>query len=403
MRKILAVILATILLASVLAGCGGGAESGSPSAPQGEASAPSATPDPGTPAAEPNVGSDGIDHGIAPPGVNYSVTYTEPVNLVWASDGAGTSDYTSAATLVSHMQRWLPAGSTVTQETIASGSAGTGYLIEAGLCDVGGGQNAMSATIGLEGRPPYSQVRALYCTNSTNFVVQIMTDKFVKNTGYTSLREILENKYPAIICAEDVGSSDYVSLLYAFEILGYTFDDFKGWGGQIITTSGSTCCDMLQDGQADIMVAHCNPTSSSIAELCMTSDVHVYAFDDEIYDGMVARGFANTTIKVGTYDRFPEEKRSVYIGSSRIVHEEMSNELAYEMTRISIEQITELAQELPGYRDLTFKKLTDTTCSVVPFHPGAILFYQDIGVLDAQGNYIGEPEGWRLPKSEDFT
>ena len=362
MKKAVVLFLSAVLTLSMLTGCGNKNSAETPP----ESSAPSAAED--------------------------TSWMCGPVQLRYATQGAGTSNYTNAATTINLLMKYLPTGSDIVQETISTGNSSVGYLIEAGAADIGQGENAMSATVGLNDRPPYSNISALLATKTEDFVIMIVNPGFEKQTGYTSLREILENQYPATICCEDVGSSDYTCLTYVFDILGYTFEDFEGWGGRIVTTSGDACCEMLQDDQADIMISHCSEESSSIAQLALTTDVLMTTLDDELLDGFKERGFGSATIKAGTFgNRFESDTPSVAIGSSIIVSSDMAEDVAYTLTRIMCEHKDEFGEEISGFRDLSYQAMVDTTATVVPLHPGSVRYFQEISVLDSSGNYVGEP------------
>lgn len=326
------------------------------------------------------------------PAEEAATTAAEPYNLVLASQGSGTDDYVIIAVFANLFKENLPEGSNITQEAIGSGNSTTGYLLEAGSADFALGQNAISGTVGIDNRSAYTQIRALLAGKKYPISVQILNDNFASKTGYTSIRDIVENQYAAKICAEDVGSSDYVTLLYVLNALNTSIEEMEGWGCTFTFTSGSSCCDMLQDGQADIMIAHTTTTSSSIVEMCMSSDVKVYSFDDEILDYLIANGYSESTIPAGTYnDRFTTDTRSACQASSLIVRADMSDDEAYTLTKILCENMSFLADQHQMFRGLTYKEMTDTTATVVPLHPGAVKYYQEIGVLDADGNYVGEP------------
>lgn len=368
MRKIFVLVLVLIIAMSLFAGCSNKDEASQP--------APEAT--------ESNDSNDSNDS-------NASYVLDHPVDIILASQGAGTDDYITTALESQFFTQYLPKGSNITQETISSGCSSLGYLIEADMADFGTGQNAMSGIVGMEGKKPYSKVNALISTRKYAFVVQLVNNKFIEKTGYNSLREIIENKYPARICAEPIGSSDYVSFVYMMDILGCTVEEFESWGGSITYTGGSACCDMLQDNQADIMIGHTTANSSSIVELCMSSDTQAFGVDDEIVKGLVERGYAATVIPSGTYDRFTEDTPSATQASSKVVSADMPNEVAYALTKILCENKDKIGEDLSGYRDMKYKDMIDTAAMVVPMHPGAIAYFQDIGVIDENGNYIGEP------------
>ena len=312
-----------------------------------------------------------------------------PVDITLLSQGAGTDDYITTASEGKVFSDNLPEGSNVTQETISSGCSSVGYLIEAGMGDFGTGQNAMAATVGLEGHEPYSSVNALLATAKYAFVAELVTESFYEKTGCATLADVIENQVACRIVAEPVGSTDYVSLVYLLDIHGVTTEDIEAWGGSITYTDGSACCDMLQDGQADLMVGHTTQQSSSLTELCMSADMVVSGLTDEEIAGMCERGYSETVIPAGTFGITETELPSVCQASSKVVSADMDEDLAYALTKILVENVDVLARDVAGFRDLTYADMVDTDAMVVPMHPGAVKYFQDIGVLDADGNYTG--------------
>lgn len=364
MKKVFALLL-TLAMVLSLAACGGD-----------DTATEDTTEDTTT---EESTESTGTDTGL-----------TEPVNLTLLSQGAGTDDYITVASEGKVFQENLPAGSTVTQETISSGCSSVGYLIEAGMGDFGTGQNAMAATVGFEGKEPYSSVSALLATVKYAFVAELVTESFYDKTGCATLADVIENQVACRIVAEPVGSTDYVSLVYLLEVHGVTQEDIESWGGSITFTDGSACCDMLQDGQADLMVGHTTESSSSLTELCMSADMIVSGLNEEEIAGMCERGYSETVIPAGTFGCVEAEQPSVCQASSKVVSSDMSDDLAYALTKILVENAETLSQDVAGYRGLTYADMVDTAAMVVPMHPGAIKYFQDIGVLDADGNYTGK-------------
>lgn len=308
---------------------------------------------------------------------------TNPVTLRFASSGSGGSDYADIGTILTFLSQdgILPKGSALTQETISGGTSTSGYLIEAGMADICRGQNAVAGLYGIDGRPPYSKVRALFAAGGNSICAQLVAQSFKNKTGYSTIEEIIENKYPARICSEDVGSTDYVLLSYIFEILGVTREEFEGWGGKIVYTDNNTAAEMIQDGQADLMVMATTLTSSLITELTMTTDIIIDGFNDKVVDGLLERGFAERMIPAGTFGQFPDEKRTAYVGTSLIVHEDMDENLAYTLTKVLMENRDQLGESCATMRGITDESAVNTSITVVPLHPGSIKYFQEIGAL----------------------
>jgi hypothetical protein len=348
-----------------------------------------------------NTGIDKADNTTAVNWVIYNYSgsgnsfrpLTKPITLRFASTGSGGSDFVDIGTITAFLNRpgIMPAGSSITQEIISGGTGGSGYLIEAGMADVTRGQNALAATRGYNGRPRYNDINALFAAGGNSIALQVLSPNFVRKTGFTSIEQIIENKYPAVLCTEDIGSSDYTVVTFLFEAFGLTMDDYRAWGGKIIHTDNNTASEMLQDGTADIMVCHTVLTSSLITELCMTTPVTLNGFTDKVVTAMVERGFASRDIPAGLFGQFPNGGKTAFTGTSIIVHKNMPDDTAYNLTKALLENREAMAEQCATMRVTDFALATNRAITIVPFHPGAIAYYQDIGVMDENGNYIGEP------------
>jgi TRAP-type uncharacterized transport system substrate-binding protein len=148
---------------------------------------------------------------------------------------------------------------------------------------------------------------------------------------------------------------------------------------------------MIQDGQADIFMCHTSPNNGDVTELSMTTDVVMNGFSDEIVDGWIKRGFAERDIR-GTFGHFDKPVRTGYIGTSLIVRADMDDALAYTLAKLFMENVKELGEDNAMFKNLTYKVATDPTITVVPFHPGALAYFKEVGAVDASGKFIGEPK-----------
>ena len=373
MKKRFTAILCTVAASMILGACGGNAASEKKETTAGKSQ------------------TEGTEAQAQSDGETNPMIVTEPITLRFASSGSGGSDYTDIGTIITFLSEdgILPAGSTLTQETISGGTSTSGYLIEAGQADICRGQNAFSATVGFNGREPYSKVRALFGAGGNSVCLQVASESFKKKSGCSTIEEIIENKYPARICSEDVGSSDYVLLNYIFEIYGIDAETFESWGGSITYTGNDTASEMMQDGSCDIICMASTLTSATITELSMSTDVSISGFNDKIVDGLLERGFAERYIPAGTFDQFPEDARTAYLGTSIIVSEDMDEREAYTLTKVMVENREKLAETCPTFKGMTLESAVDEGITVVPLHSGAIKYFQDAGVLDSEGKLVG--------------
>lgn len=306
---------------------------------------------------------------------------TEPVDLLFACQGSGTGDYVNATTFAAVMEKALPSGSKVGIETSSTGCSGAGYLIEAGNCDLIFAQNGISATVGTNGRAPFTGAKALVACVKDNINVQVLNKKFVDKTGYDSIEDALEAQYPIKIYSEPAGSADEALLSTILGIYGLTVADIESWGGSVTYCSGSECVEGIKDGTCDLFMTCTSTASANLTELGMTTDCVMSTFSDDLLAKLVDAGYCYIDIAAGSFQRFPEGAKNVCLGGSVIVPESMDDAVAYNLTKAIVEGLDEIAVQIPAWAEWTPKDGTDTTVSVIDLHPGAIAYFEEIGAM----------------------
>jgi TRAP transporter TAXI family solute receptor len=82
-------------------------------------------------------------------------------------------------------------------------------------------------------------------------------------------------------------------------------------------------------------------------------------------------------IPKGTYAGVTYDSGSVGVANALIVDDSMSEELAYELTKVLFDRQPDLAAIHPEAKKLNIQ--TAVAGSPAPFHPGAIRYYQERG------------------------
>ena len=87
--------------------------------------------------------------------------------------------------------------------------------------------------------------------------------------------------------------------------------------------------------------------------------------------------FATTTLPGGTYNGVDADMTVLGIPNVLVASSEMSDDLAYAITRAMFENIADLQAVHPAANETT----VDFTMSAtpIPLHPGAIRYYEEIG------------------------
>ncbi|MGL4791866.1 MAG: TAXI family TRAP transporter solute-binding subunit, partial [Anaerotignaceae bacterium] len=123
------------------------------------------------------------------------------INLTFAAQEVGTGAYTMATALQGAMLKGLPSGSSIDLLTTSPGGVGAPILIQTEECDLivsNAGPSLWSYEMTTD---EYqfaggTDVRALGGGMGHAMMNVMFTQSFVDKTGYTTLEEVIENKYP---------------------------------------------------------------------------------------------------------------------------------------------------------------------------------------------------------------
>jgi uncharacterized protein len=197
--------------------------------------------------------------------------------------------------------------------------------------------------------------------------VQIVT---LSGSGITSLQDLKGKR----VSVGAPGSGTEVNAQALLEANGISYDDIR-----VQRLNFNETADALRDGDIDAGFWSVGPPTSSIMSLAATRDIALVPITDE----EVAKArevepvFARYELRAGIYDKVEAAVQTISIPNVLAVNADMSDELAYEITKVLFEKTEELIAIHPAARDTTVDfSLTSTP---VPLHPGAIRYYEEIG------------------------
>ncbi len=169
------------------------------------------------------------------------------------------------------------------------------------------------------------------------------------------------------------GSGTEVNAQTLLEANGISYDDFTPERLNFNETA-----DALRDGDIDAGIWSVGPPTSSIMNLAATSDINLIGLtEDEIAKAQEAEPvFAPYTLKADTYDGI-DAIDTISIPNALVVHAEMDDELAYQVTKLIFERVDDLRAIHPAANDTTVEFTMSST--PIPLHPGAIRYFEEIG------------------------
>lgn len=241
-------------------------------------------------------------------------------------------------------------------------------LIATGDADMGLGladtvAQAHSGTGRFEGQqlPMLRGLASMYAN-----MIQIVT---LEGSGITSLQDMVGKR----VSVGAPGSGTEVNAQIVLEANGITYDDIDEQRLNFNETA-----DALANGDIDAGFWSVGAPTSSILNLATTQSIVVLELsEDEFAAAMGAQPlFARTAIAEGTYEGVPETS-VIGVANVMTVSTEMSEDLAYEVTKAIFENIEDLRAIHPAANQTTI----DFTMSAtpIPLHPGAIRYYEEAG------------------------
>lgn len=169
------------------------------------------------------------------------------------------------------------------------------------------------------------------------------------------------------------GSGTEVSAQTILEAVGITYDDFT-----VQRLGANETADALRDGSIDAGFWSGGMPTGAVMSLAETHDIKLVPVSDEEFEQIHA---ADPTLIRYTFPadgyRGVGETPSIGTPNLLIVAAEMDEELAYEFTKALFEHIDIVRAIHPSANETVPETALD---SPIPLHPGAIRYYEEIGL-----------------------
>ena len=193
----------------------------------------------------------------------------------------------------------------------------------------------------------------------------------LEDSGITSLEDLRGKR----VSVGAPGSGTEVNAEAILTANGISYDDIEEQRLNFNETA-----DALANGDIDAGFWSVGAPTSSILNLSTTNDIVLLALsDEEIAKAREADAtFAETTLPGGSYTGVDEDITVLGIPNVLVVSSEMSDDLAYEITKAMFENVADLQAVHPAANETTPEFTMSAT--PIPLHPGAIRYYEEAGV-----------------------
>ncbi len=172
------------------------------------------------------------------------------------------------------------------------------------------------------------------------------------------------------------------------------FDFFDITPKEIIYGAFADTTDALKDGTLDVACLGAGHPMSATTELSASETVYFVQFDEEEVEAFCEAYpfYSKDYIPGGMYRDMPEDYLSINFYNTTICNADMPDDVAYALTASFWNNYDELKASVALFPDeADYGQLAR---AYGPFHPGAIKFYEDMGVLDQMpAQYTAEDFG----------
>ncbi|MFD1914348.1 TAXI family TRAP transporter solute-binding subunit [Halodurantibacterium flavum] len=158
------------------------------------------------------------------------------------------------------------------------------------------------------------------------------------------------------------------------------FFEELGVSANISYSGASDAVGQVQDGLIDAFAFAAGVPISAFAQIAAETQVNIFGFSEEeraqVLEAMPE--LAAFDVPGGLYQGFPDESGTVALWNFAVVNADMPETLAYEITKLVMENNPRMLQIHATAAETTAENVDKNT--FLPYHPGAVRYFDEAGV-----------------------
>jgi len=220
---------------------------------------------------------------------------------------------------------------------------------------------------------PLKNMRLIASNLGRNVVVAIIV---LKDSPIQSIQDLKGKRL--VTGDRGWGTTELAEALMAG--VGMPPDKFKAEGGTISYTSITDRSKALQDKNVDAIFIPAQVNYPDLMAVQQAAGIRVIGFPNDLVEKTLSTmpGLVKSKIPKGLYGVVEQDLASPGFLQQLIVDASLSDELVYRITKLWWEKIKDIHEVAPGLDQANVKMAMEH--ATIPFHPGAIRYYKEIGV-----------------------
>ena len=298
----------------------------------------------------------------------FSVFGQQKVDLKIMTGPMGGAWYPLGGAIADAIQKEVPG---VTMGVSPGGGIANVEALEFGKCDIGFSM-ASSSVDGVYGRPPFKQ-KMENMRQLANLYPQYFQMVVPEAAG---IKSVAEMKGKALSC-DRKGLLGELLAQQVLQVYGLSYKDMA----KVHHVSYSDGVSLMKDGHVQGFFLITTIPASSVIDLAADRKIRLLSLpEDKIKDlQKINPGYLKRVIPKGTYPGVDYEVQGVGTFTNLIISAKLPDDLVYRITKTLVTHLPRFADVVKDMKGVTPKDLAMDIG--VPFHPGALKYYKEIGAL----------------------
>ena len=160
-----------------------------------------------------------------------------------------------------------------------------------------------------------------------------------------------------------------------FKAAGLSYEDM----GKVEFLPYAESVELIKNRQLDATLQSSGLGMAAIRDLASTMKISFVSIPADVTAKIDNAAYQAATIPAGTYDGQDADVPTVAITNILVSHEGVSDDVAYQMTKLMFDNLDRLGTAHSAAKDI---KLENATKNLpIPLHPGAERYYKEVGAL----------------------